>query len=118
MPCQDRLQFLERRVVRTNGDVGAPPTRVDIALSCGLVHILCLQPGQEWGNRMVRLRQVVDRDQEGARYELLTNARGECLIEALPVGSWTIEPMHGGTFEPGTLIVGAGPNSATVQWRP
>jgi len=108
-----RLQFVGRAVVRAGTLLH--PTHADFAFSTGDLRLTCLQNGQPHGNRMVRLRQVVDGGAEGARFETLLGALGEAWIDGLPAGSWTVEPMHGGgRYEPAVLEVGAGRSTATI----
>jgi hypothetical protein len=103
IPQGGRLQFVGRRVVRPR--TAMRPAREDFALSTSDVRITCLMDGRPLTDRMLRLRQIVDKDTEGARFELLLDAFGQAWVEALPVGSWTIEPMHGGRCEPGQFEV-------------
>lgn len=98
-----RLQFVGRRVVRAG--TALQPARVDFALATSDVRLTCLRQGLPVTNRMVRLRQVIDPSTEGARYELLLDAAGQAWVDQLPIGSWTIEPMHGGRCEPAQFEV-------------
>ncbi|MBL8752397.1 MAG: hypothetical protein JNK15_03770 [Planctomycetes bacterium] len=108
-PCGGRMQFVERRIVR------APslrqPLRIDVALTTAPLQLTFSTNTRAFGNRMVRLRQALGRDQEGACYELLTDANGNLQIADLPIGHWTVEPMHGGTCKPAEfdLAVGQAP---------
>ncbi len=106
MPQGGRLQYLGRRVVRAGA--AARPERVDFALHAGDVRLACLRAGLPLQNRMMRLRQMLADDVEGARFELLLDANGQAWIEQLPTGTWTIEPMHGGRCEPATFEVTVG----------
>jgi protocatechuate 3,4-dioxygenase beta subunit len=105
VPAGGRLQFIGRRVVRP-GPV-SQPLRLDFALQASDVRITCVKDGSVFANRMLRLRQVVDKETEGARYELLLDGDGQTWIDQLPVGRWTVEPMHGGRCEPGQFTIEA-----------
>ena len=105
--------------MRTPGHDNAPATRLDIDLRTGGLHVYFLAEGSPFANRMVRLRQALDDGSEGARLDLLTTPQGECVVEGLPAGTWTIEPTHGGRFLPGTLTVTPGQTAtATMDHRP
>jgi hypothetical protein len=64
----------------------------------------------------VRLRQVLEGGSEGARFDLLTEENGECIADGLPAGTWTVEPTHGGRFEPATFTLGAGEASCAIMY--
>ncbi|HEX6812981.1 MAG TPA: carboxypeptidase-like regulatory domain-containing protein [Planctomycetota bacterium] len=116
VPRAGRLQFVERRVVTAGPDARGEVTRVDIELTGGTIRVLCLKGGRPFANRMVRLRQVLEGGNEGARFDLLTQENGECIADGLPAGTWTVEPIHGGRFEPGTFKLGAGEASGAVMY--
>ncbi len=112
LPVLGRLQFLERRIVRAGSTLS--PLRIDTAFVTAPIQLTCSTPTGAYANRMVRLRQIVEGDQEGTCFELLLDSNGILLLEALPVGKWTIEPMHGGRCEPGEfeLLAGQAPGFA------
>jgi hypothetical protein len=105
-----RLQFLARRVVRA-GPSGRP-TRVDFMDAAGTLQLQCTGPDGPFANRMMRLRQV-DSGQEGARFEVLLDGLGAAFLDAMPAGTWTLEPVHGGQCEPAQLQLGAGQAEAS-----
>jgi hypothetical protein len=117
VPLAGRLQFIERRVVRAGhpDERGNVPSIV-VEMKSGSIRLMCMCEGRPFANRMVRLRQVLDGGSEGARFDLLTEANGECIAEGLPAGTWTVEPTHGGRFEPATFTLGAGEASGAVMY--
>jgi hypothetical protein len=106
LPVLGRLQFLERRIVRAGSTT--TPLRIDASFATAPVQLTCSTPTAAFANRMLRLRQIVDTDKEAACYEMLLDGNGQLLLEALPIGKWTIEPMHGGRCEPGEFELAAG----------
>jgi hypothetical protein len=109
-----RLQFLGRRTVRA----GTPehPARVELVMSTAAVRLTCVRANQPFANRMVRLRQVLPHGDEGARFDLLLDDAGELFIEALPAGTWTVEPTHGGSCRPADFEVVPGrPLAVMIQ---
>jgi len=116
VPLGGRLQFLERRVVRAgNPDARGEVPSVVVEMKSGSIRLLCMNEGRPFSNRMVRLRQVIEGGNEGARFDLLTEPNGECIADGLPAGTWTVEPTHGGRFEPATFALGAGESSGAVM---
>jgi hypothetical protein len=116
VPLGGRLQFLERRVVRAgNPDARGEVSSVVVEMKSGSIRLLCMNEGRPFSNRMVRLRQVIEGGNEGARFDLLTEPNGECIADGLPAGTWTVEPTHGGRFEPATFSLGAGESSGAVM---
>ena len=112
-----RLQFIERRVVRSaQPNARGEVPRVEIAIKGASIRLMCMCLGRPFANRLVRLRQVLEGESEGARFDLLTEANGECIADGLPAGTWTVEPTHGGRFEPGTFKLGAGEASGAVMY--
>jgi hypothetical protein len=109
VPCGGRMQFVERRIVR--GPSLRQPLHIDVALATAAAHLTFSTSTNAFANRMVRLRQVVGKHQDGACYELLTDGLGNLLLADLPTGSWTVEPMHGGICKPAEfeLAVGSAP---------
>lgn len=117
VPQGGRLQFVGRRVLRSG--TTTRPTEADFAMTASDVRITCLQEGRPLPNRMLRLRQVVDKETEGARFEVLLDANGQAWIEQLPIGRWTVEPMHGGSLHPAEFAVGANlPVAPLLQYLP
>ncbi|MFY9342569.1 MAG: hypothetical protein WAT39_08770, partial [Planctomycetota bacterium] len=110
VPMGGRLQFLGRRVVRA-GPMERP-VRCDWPLATGLLQITCSSGSRPCSGRMVRLRQVLPAGNEGACCELLLDGNGQSLLDGLPLGNWTIEPMHGGRCEPAEfeLLAGQAPS--------
>lgn len=98
-----RLQFLARRVVRAGAETR--PAVSDFTFATGSLHLTCVHGVAPFANRMVRLRQVLDGDQDGARYDVLLDALGAVLLEELPAGQWTVEPMHGGACQPARITI-------------
>ena len=117
VPLGGRLQFIERRVVRAGhpDERGKVPSVV-VEMKSGSIRLMCMNQGRPFGNRMVRLRQVLEGGSEGARFDLLTEANGECIADGLPAGTWTVEPTHGGRFDPATFTLGAGEASGAVMY--
>jgi hypothetical protein len=111
VPVGGRLQFVGRRVVTAG--TASHPLRVDFDVPCAWVRLTCLRDGAPLRQRMVRLRQVVEAGEAG-RYELLLDDNGQALVEHLPAGRWTIEPIHGGRCEPGEFEVVRGDAAAPV----
>lgn len=107
VPCNGRMQFVRRYVVRVDEDT-RPGRRIDVDLATGSVRLQCSTNGRPFAGRMVRLRQQLDHGDEGACFELLTDELGECTADGLPEGTWTLEPMFGGNFEPTTFAVQRG----------
>lgn len=106
IPRDGRLQFLRRLVFRPAPD-GSAPVRVDIDLETGSALLQCSHLGHPLAGRMLRLRQVLDGGEDGARFELLTDDLGECVADDLPAGHWTMEPVHGGSLQPAEFTVRA-----------
>ncbi|HEU4418215.1 MAG TPA: hypothetical protein VFT55_04710, partial [Planctomycetota bacterium] len=117
VPLGGRLQFIERRVVRAGDpDARGEVPSVVVELKSGSIRLLCMSEGRPFGNRMLRLRQVLEGGSEGARFDLLTEPNGECIAEGLPAGTWTVEPTHGGRFDPATFTLGPGDASGAVMY--
>ncbi len=98
-----RLQFLARRVVRAGSDTR--PAVSDFTFATGSLHLTCVHGMAPFANRMVRLRQVLEDGQEGARFDVLLDAMGEVVLDDLPAGSWTVQPTHGGTCQPALITI-------------
>lgn len=107
IPHQGRLQFVARRVVRAGST--ARPLQLDFAVPTNLVQLACTKGSAAFGNRMIRLRQVLPGGTDGACFELLLDDFGRADVDGLPLGAWTIEPMHGGRFTPGEFELMPGP---------
>lgn len=119
VPCNDRLQFVRRYVVRTSNDEVHPTTRLDVDLTTGSVRLQCSADGRPFAGRMIRLRQVLDQAEDGACFELLTDDYGECVADGLLAGTWTMEPVHGGSLEPAEFTLHTGEIRLCVaQHRP
>lgn len=101
VPCNGRLQFVDRRVVRAGSMT--TPARVAFAVQTGAAQLQCNRATEPFANRMLRLRQVLADGSEGARFELLLDAGGQSYVDGLPLGTWTVEPIHGGACSPDTF---------------
>lgn len=114
VPDHDRLQFLHREVVRTPASRTAGPERIDVDVRCGTLQLYCLRDDRPFGNRMLRLRRAADGDgkepdrRDAARWSVLTTALGECVVDRLPAGTWSVEPVHGGRCEPAEFTITPG----------
>ncbi|MBL8726992.1 MAG: carboxypeptidase regulatory-like domain-containing protein [Planctomycetes bacterium] len=119
VPQNGRLQFLCRRVVRTPASDNSAPTPVDTDLATGSLILQCSQLGQPLANRMLRLRQVLGDGLDGACFELLTDDLGTAVADDLPVGAWTMAPMHGGNLAPAEFSIRARAiTTAAATWQP
>ena len=114
VPWQDRLQFLERRVVHTANRATDAPTNVAIEVATGILQLTLTREGAPFADRMLRLRQVGKDGAELARFECLTTPFGLCAGERLPVGTWTIEPVHGGYCSPAEFTIRSGENATAL----
>lgn len=114
VPAQDRLQFLERRIVRANQHPQRPPTPIDIDVRSGSLQLTCAAHGAPFANRMLRLRQVAADGSELARFDVLTSPIGIGEATCLPAGTWTVEPLHGGACRPAEFTVKPGVNAAAL----
>lgn len=114
VPWQDRLQFLERRVVHTANRATDAPTTVTVEVTTGLLQLTLTKEGQPFADRMLRLRQVGKDGAELARFECLTTPFGLCTGERLPIGTWTVEPVHGGYCRPAEFTIRSGENATAL----
>lgn len=114
VPVQGRLQFLERRVVRTGPNPLGGPVAATIDVATGSLQLNCTERGTAAGNRMLRLRQVGPDGNELARFEILTSPAGIAAVDHLPAGTWTAEPIHGGYCRPAELVVAPAANAAAL----
>lgn len=115
VPAQGRLQFMHREVLRTPKPGALAATRVELDIEGGGLHLLCRDDDRPFANRMLRLRRLGADRSDGAVYEVLTSARGDCRLDQLPAGDWTIEPVHGGRCEPAEIKIAPGAlASATI----
>lgn len=113
---QGRLQFVERRVVRTPKRVTDPPLKVQVGVTSCSLQLLCTRDAVPFADRMLRLRQIGKEGEELSRYEVLTAATGIATLSGIPAGTWSIEPMHGGYCRPAEFVVKPGESaSASVE---
>lgn len=112
VPQQDRLQFLRREVVRTPRASETQPARVDVEVQSGGLYLVATRLGRAFANGMLRLRQIGKDGNDAACYEVLTDGNGQCNVDALPAGTWTVEPVHGGHCTPAEVTIEPGARPA------
>lgn len=108
LPILGRLQFLERRIVRTPPARPTAPTPIAIAVATGTLQLTTVERGAVAANRMLRLRQIGPDGGELARFDVLTGGNGLTVVDHLPAGKWTAEPATGGYCRPAEFDVAAG----------
>lgn len=113
---QDRLQFLERRIVHTPPRVTDPALKLEVRIASSSLQVLCTKETSPYSDRMLRLRQIGKDGEELSRYEVLSSSTGIATVEGIPAGTWSIEPMHGGYCRPAEFVIKPGEMaSASVE---
>jgi hypothetical protein len=111
---QDRLQFLERRVIHTARRLTDAAVEVAVNVDACSLQLSCSVTGRAYADRMMRLRQIGQDGNELARYEVLTSSLGIAVAEGLPAGTWSVEPMHGGYCRPAEFVIKPGETAAAL----
>jgi hypothetical protein len=119
VPRAGRVQRLALASVQIAGG-NAPPQPLPIAVKTGTVQLTCTHHGQPVPFRMLRLCQRDAQGNElGGRFEVLLDRLGSVDLEALPSGTWQLEPVHGGRCRPNSIEVGTGQGlSLAIEFEP